>query len=115
MDENERYQKIDLQAVMDAILPVFRPTVKVAVMQHANGINILIDDFRIGTDDLICINLALSGRHNFFDVSSFCIYDELHNYHLCLEGSVYRMLPKFLDCRDLVTKKTLILKHEPNE
>lgn len=113
MEKNEKYQKIDLQAVMDAILPVFRPTIKVAVVQRSNGIGIFIDEFRIDTDDLINISLALCGRHNSFDVSSFCIYDEVQGCHLCLEGSVYKLLPKYYDGQNLVGKKIFILKHDP--
>lgn len=115
MNENEKYQKIDLQAVMDAILPAFRPKEKIAIRQQSNGIDILIDDYNIKTDILIGISLALSGIHNAFEVSSFCYYDGLDGYHICLEGSVYKILPKYYDGQNLVGKKAVILKHDPNE
>ena len=116
MSENEKYQKINLQAVMDALQPVFRPSVKVAVMQRANGVFILIDYFRIDTDSLISISLALFGLHDALDVSSFCIYDELHEkYHLCLEGVLYKILPKFYDGQTLVGKKPFVLERDSYE
>lgn len=116
MEENEKYQKIDLQSVMDAILPVFRPTVKVAVMQRSNGIYIFIDSFDISTDSIINISLSLFGLHNAMDVSSFCYYDNLgEKYNLRLDGSVYKMLPKYYDGQNLIGHKTFILKHGHNE
>ena len=115
MTENEKYQKIDLQAVLDTILPVFRPSTKVAVMQRSNGIYILTDDYAIETDQVIAISLALYGVHDALRISSFCIYEGLEGYHLALEGSVYRLLPKFFDGNTLVGKKAFILKYEPNE
>ena len=115
MTENEKYQKIDLQAVMDAILPAFRPGTKIAVRQQSNGIDIFIGDYNVDIDILIGISLALYGLHNALRISSFCIYEGLEGYHLALEGSVYRILPKFFDGNSLVGKKTFILKYEPNE
>jgi hypothetical protein len=115
MTENEKYQKIDLQAVLDTILPVFRPSTKVAVMQRSNGIYLLTDDFAMDTDQVIAISLALYGVHNALRISSFCIYDGLKGYHLALEGGVYKILPKFYDGNTLVEKKAFILKDEPNE
>ena len=116
MEDNEKYQKIDLQAVMEVLLPVFRPGVKIAAMQRSNGIFICIDEFRIDIDQIINISLALYGLHNGLGVSSFCYYDQLEDkYHLCLEGSIYKILPKYYDGKNLVGKKAFILKHEPNE
>ena len=116
MSDNEKYQKIDLQAVMDSLLPVFRPYVKIAVMQRSNGIFICIDEFHIDTDSLINISLALYGRHNGLDVSSFCYHNELEDkYNLSLEGSIYRLLPKYYDGQELVGKKAIILKHDIDE
>jgi len=115
MSDNEKYQKIDLQAVMDAILPAFRPKDKIAIRQQSNGIYILTDNYNITTDKLIGISLALSGIHNAFEVSSFCYYDGLDGYHICLDGSIYKMLPMYYDGQNLVGRKTFILKHEPNE
>lgn len=115
MKENEKYQKIDLQAVMDAILPAFRPGTKVAVRQQSNGIDIFIGDYNVDIDILIGISLALYGLHNAMRVSSFCCYDNINGYHLCLEGSVYKILQKYYDGQNLVGKKDFILKHEPNE
>ena len=113
MEDNEKYQKIDLQAVMDSLLPVFRPDVKIAVMQRSNSIRVFIDTFRIETDCLINISLALYGLHNGLDVSSFCLYDQIEDkYNLCLEGSIYRLLPKYYDGQNLVGKKAFILKHD---
>lgn len=115
MDWNEKYQKVDLQAVMDAILPFFLPSTNVAIRQYANGIQIFTSEYRIETDRLIGINLALYGTHNGMDVSSFCIYDGIDGYHICLEGSVYRLLPKYCDVQNFIEKKSLILKYEPDE
>lgn len=115
MEKNEQYQKIDGQAVMDTILPVFRPNTRVAVMQRSNGIYLLTDDFAMDTDQVIAISLALYGVHNALRISSFCIYDRLEGYHLALEGSVYKILPKFYDGNTLVGKKAFILEDEPNE
>lgn len=111
MTENEKYQKVDGQAVMDTILPVFRPTTRVVVMQRSNGIYILTDDYAIETDQVIAISLALYGVHDALRISSFCIYEGLEGYHLALEGSVYRILPKFFDGNSLVGKKAFILKY----
>ena len=113
MEDNEKYKKINLQAVMDAILPIFRPNVKVAVMQRLNGIFIFTDTFRIETDSLIGLSLVLYGTHNRLDVSSFCYYDELGDdkFNICVEGSIYSLLPKYFDGQSLARKKTFVLKH----
>ena len=116
MEENEKYQKIDLQAVMDAILPIFPPTVNIAVMQRANGIFVFIGRYEITTDIIINISLALYGLHNALNVSSFCYFDQLENkYQLRVDGSIYKVLPKYYDGQNLAGRKTFILKHEPNE
>jgi len=113
MSENEKYQKINLQAVMDALRAVFTPSVKVAVMQRANGVFILINYFRIDTDSLISISLALFGLHNALDVTSFCSYDGLREkYHLYLEGTVYKILPEFYDGQELVGRETFVLERD---
>lgn len=117
MEDDVKYQKINLRAVMNNLIPMFRLDVEIAIMQRANGIYIFINEFRIETDILIAISLALYGLHNCLNVSSFRYYDEIeeNKYNLCLEGSIYRILPKYYDGKALTGKKSIILKRDNNE
>lgn len=109
MSENEKYQKINLQAVMDCVQPAFKPNTKIVVMQRSNGLYILLDRFNISTNSLISISLALYGIHDAFEVSSFCIFEKIgEEYKLSLEGSIYHLLQKFYDGQKLVGKVPLI-------
>ena len=116
MSESEKYQKIDGQAVMGCVQPVFKPNTKIIVMQRSNGLYILLNKFNISTDSLISISLALYGIHNALEVSSFCIFDKIGDeYTLCLEGTIYNLLPKFYEGQELVDTTPLIIERGGHE
>ncbi len=116
MEKKQQYPEIDMDAVMDAVLPEFRPTTKVAVQQRTCGIYIYMNCFDISIDSLISISMALYGRHNSLEVSALIVDPDLKDeYSLCLEGGVYGMLPKYYDCKKLVRKASFLIKHDPNE
>ena len=116
MSKTEKYRKVDGQAVMDCIQPVFKPNTKIIVMQRSNRLYILLNKFNISTDSLISISLALYGIHNALEVSSYCLYDKIdREYTICLEGAIYELLPKFYEGQELVDTIPLIIERGGHE
>ena len=107
MDEDKKYQKVDLHAIMDVIQASYFLLKNADVCQRANGVYIFTRVFEISVATLVTISLQLYGRHDAMEVNRY-VGDG--DYTLEIHGSVYFLLQKFYVKGETVNSKERILK-----
>ena len=64
MKENEKYQKLDLAAMLEDVQKGHSRLKNAAIRQYANFFEIFTNEYSLDTDDVISISLMLFGVHN---------------------------------------------------
>ena len=110
MKENEKYQKLDLAAMLEDVQKGRSRLKNAAIRQYANFFEIFSNEYNLDTDDVISISLMLFGVHNALRIGmiSGCDDDDLKG--VILQGSVYNILPKYYVRGETVIAKNILFK-----
>lgn len=110
MEENKKYQKLDLAAILEDVQKGHPRMMNAAIRQYANFFEIFSNEYNLDTDDVISISLMLFGVHNALRIGmiSGCGDDGLKG--VILQGSVYNILPKYYVRGETVIAKNILFK-----
>ena len=95
MDENKKYQKLDLDAILEDVQKGHPRMTNLAVRQYANFFEIFTNEYSLETDDVISISLILFGVHNALRIGTVSGAKDYNPKGVTLQGSVYNILPKY--------------------
>ncbi len=110
MKESERYQKLDLAAILKDVQKGHPRLTNAAIRQYANFFEIFTNEYTLETDDVISISLILFGVHNSLRIGMVSGMDDDGMKGVILHGSVYQILPKYYVKGETVIAKTRFLK-----
>lgn len=110
MKENEKYQKLDLAAMLEDVQKGHSRMKNAAIRQYANFFEIFTNEYSLDTDDVISISLMLFGVHNAIQIRTAYGTENYSPKGIALEGSVYHVLPKYYVKGETVGAKSLLLK-----
>lgn len=110
MKENEKYQKLDLAAMLEDVQKGHPRLKNTAIRQYANFFEIFTNEYSLDTDDVISISLMLFGVHNSLRIGMVSGMDDEGMKGVILQGSVYYVLPKYYVKGETVIAKSRFLK-----
>ena len=115
MDESKKYQKLDLDAILEDVQKGHPKMNQLAIRQHANFFEIYTNEYRVDTDDVISISLILFGVHNALEIETPVGLGDYRPKGIALMGSVYHILPKYYVKGEIVTGADCLLKSSDQE
>ena len=115
MDEDKKYQKLDLAAILEDVQKGHPRMTNLAVRQHANFFEIYTNEYGLETDDVISISLILFGVHNALRIGPAFGTDNYHPKGIALEGSIYHILPKYYVKGEMTIAVDRLLKSSNQE
>ena len=110
MKESEKYQRLDLAAILEDVQKGHPRLKNAAIRQYANFFEIFTNEYTLDTDDVVSISLMLFGVHNALRIGmiSGCGDDGLKG--VILQGSVYNILPKYYVRGEPVIAENILFK-----
>lgn len=110
MEENKKYQKLDLAAILEDVQKGHSRMKNAAIRQYANFFEIFSNEYILDTDDVISISLMLFGVHNALRIGMISGCDDDGLKGVILQGSVYNILPKYYVRGETVIAKNILFK-----
>lgn len=115
MKESEKYQKLDLAAILEDVQKGHPRLKNAAIRQYANFFEIFTNEYSIDTDDVISISLMLFGVHNSLRIGMVSGLDDDGMKGVILQGSVYYILPKYYVNGETVVAEDRLFKTKTGE